>query len=122
MSTNALLVMSTLGWVGALGTVGAYALVSRQRLDANSLRFQAVNAGGAALLAVSAMSHGNWPSAASNVLWMFFGTQALVSARHVWRPGAVRHLQAARARLGHLRHSLSSTTQQLSGLGRSRAV
>jgi len=114
--------MSTLGWVGALGTVGAYALVSRQRLDASSLRFQAVNAGGAALLALSAMSHGNWASAASNVLWMCFGAQALVGARHLWRPGAVRHWQAARARVAHLRHSVSSTTQQWSGEGRSRAV
>ena len=102
MSTHVLTIFSTLGWVGALSTVAAYALVSQQRLDAHSLRFQAVNAVGAGMLALSALSHGNWSSAASNLLWMFFGAQALVSARALWRPGAARHWRALRAHVEHL--------------------
>ena len=115
-------VASTLGWVGAIGTVGAYALVSRRRLDAASMRFQAANAAGALLLAVSALTRGNWPSAASNLLWMFFGVQALFSAREVCRAGLARHWRSLRQGLGRARQSVSSTTQQWSGLGRSRAV
>lgn len=114
--------VSTLGWVGALGTVSAYALVSRRRLDASSMRFQATNALGAVLLGLSAMSHGNWAAAAANVLWAFFGVQALVSARHLWRPGATRRWHSVRRWTGRVRQSLSSTTQQLAGVGRSRAV
>jgi hypothetical protein len=104
VSTHALLIISTLGWVGALGTVGAYALVSQRRLDAQSLRFQAINAVGAGMLALSALSHDNWPSAASNLLWAFFGTQALVSARDMWRPGAARHWRTVRGHFARARH------------------
>lgn len=103
VSTHALFLMSTLGWIGALGTVAAYALVSNKRLDAGSLRFQAVNAMGAGMLGLSAASHGNWASAASNALWMFFGAQALVNARAMWRPGAARHWNNAKAHVVHLR-------------------
>jgi hypothetical protein len=73
------------GWVGAVGTVGAYAMVSGQRLDANSLRFQAVNVVGAALLALSALTVHNWPSMMSNLVWMSFGVYALVRARSALR-------------------------------------
>ena len=107
VSTHALLIMTTLGWVGALSTVAAYALVSQRRMDAHSLRFQAINALGAGMLAISAVGHHSWPSAASNLLWAFFGTQALVNARETWRPGAARHWNNAKAHvvhLGHLRH------------------
>jgi hypothetical protein len=76
------LVAGSVGWVGAVGTVGAYALVSRRRLDAGSMRFQTINVLGASLLAVSALSAGNWPSLVSNFVWMYFGLHALVGARH----------------------------------------
>lgn len=104
VSTHALLIMTTLGWVGALSTVAAYALVSQRRMDAHSLRFQAINAVGAGMLAISAVGHHSWPSAASNLLWAFFGTQALVNAREMWRPGAARHWNNAKAHVVHLRH------------------
>jgi hypothetical protein len=103
MSTNALFLTSTLGWVGAVSTVTAYALVSNKRLDANSMRFQAINLVGGGMLALSALSHGNWSSAASNMIWMFFGAQALVSARHLWRAGATRHWRNAKAHVVQLR-------------------
>lgn len=103
MSTDALFLMSTLGWVGAISTVGAYALVSNRRLDANSMRFQGINLVGGGMLALSALSHGNWSSAASNMIWMFFGAQALLSARHLWRAGATRHWRSAKAHVGQLR-------------------
>jgi hypothetical protein len=83
------LVATSVGWVGAAGTVGAYALVSQHRLDAHSLRFQLINVVGAGLLAVSAMSSANWPSTMSNLLWMSFGAHALLRNRQALRVAAV---------------------------------
>jgi hypothetical protein len=87
-----------LGWVGAVGTVGAYALVSRRGLDAGSMRFQTINVVGAGLLAVSALSAGSWPSLVSNLVWMSIGLHALVSARHALAATAVERWRAVRAR------------------------
>jgi hypothetical protein len=87
-------VASSVGWVGAAGTVGAYALVSSRRLDAHSMRFQAINIAGAGLLAVSALTAGNWPSFFSNLIWGYFGVHGLVRSRH-----AVRAVLANRWRI-----------------------
>jgi hypothetical protein len=81
MKEMAVTLATSVGWVGAVGTVVAYALVSRSRLDAHSLRFQAMNIGGAALLAVSALTSHNWPSMVSNVIWGSIGLHALLMAR-----------------------------------------
>ena len=75
-----LAIASSVGWVGAVGTVGAYALVSQRRLEPTSLRFQGLNLLGGSLLAVSALSHGNWSSTVCNLIWMFFGAQAMLRA------------------------------------------
>jgi hypothetical protein len=93
-----LVAATSVGWVGAVGTVGAYALVSRRRLDANSMRFQTINVVGAGLLAVSALSAGNWPSLVSNFVWMYFGLHALVKARHALAGAVVERWRATRAR------------------------
>ena len=82
VNSTASLLASTLGWVGAAGTFGAYALVSRGALDVKSLRFQLTNVVGAACLAMSAVVHDNWPSAVSNVLWMVCGVPAVLAGRH----------------------------------------
>ncbi len=83
-----LVVASTVGWVGAVGTVGAYALMSQRRLDAHSLRFQTINVACAALLSVSALSVHNWPSMASNLVWMGIGVHALLGTRQARRAEA----------------------------------
>lgn len=88
----------SVGWVGAVGTVGAYALVSRRRMDAGSMRFQMINVLGAGLLAVSALSAGNWPSLVSNFVWMYFGLHALVGARHALAAAVVERWRDLRAR------------------------
>ncbi len=50
------------GWLGAGGTVIAYALLTTDRIEARSRAFQGLNAAGAGLLALSAASHQSWPS------------------------------------------------------------
>lgn len=74
------------GWLGALSTMGAYALVSQRRLHAHSLRYQAINAAGASLLALSALSSDNWPSLAANLVWMLIALASLLRA-----PRALAH-------------------------------
>ena len=68
------------GWVGALTTMGAYGMVSQRRLHAHSLRYQAINAVGALLLALSALSADNWPSLAANLVWMLIALASLLRA------------------------------------------
>lgn len=77
-------VLPTLGWLGAAGTITAYALVSTRRLAPDSRAFQGTNAVGAAFLAGSAAAAHSWPSTAVNVLWALIGMQALVAAG-TWR-------------------------------------
>ena len=85
---------STLGWVGAIGTVLAYALVSMRVLSATSRTFQAVNALGAALLTVSALAHDSWPSAASNLTWVLIALVALARSRRLAAAEAVEGVEA----------------------------
>jgi hypothetical protein len=92
-----LLLATSLGWVGAVSTVGAYALVSRRRLDATSMRFQLINVAGAGLLAVSASSAGNWPSLVSNLVWAGIGLHTLVRSRHALAAAAVERWCSMRA-------------------------
>jgi hypothetical protein len=87
---------TSVGWIGAAGTVGAYALVSLRRLDAHSLRFQLINVMGAALLAISALSTHNWPSMVSNLVWMYLGVHALTHAREALRAGVGNRVRALR--------------------------
>ena len=76
---------SAAGWTGTLCTAAAYALVSRQRLTADSTLFQALNVLGGVLLAVSAASSGAWPSLTSNVVWVLIGVQAVIGVRRALR-------------------------------------
>lgn len=85
---------ATAGWIGAASTVVAYALVTQRRLAPDSLRFQAMNLAGAGLLAISSARSGAWPSAATNIVWMLIGVQAVIAARHLVRAAVHRRVQA----------------------------
>jgi hypothetical protein len=89
-------VAATGGWIGAVGTVGAYAMVSQRRMEAHSLRFQVINVACAALLSVSALSVHNWPSMASNLVWMAIGVHALLGARQALRAAVTNRLRVVR--------------------------
>jgi hypothetical protein len=91
-----LVVAATGGWIGAVGTVGAYAMVSQRRMEAHSIRFQTINVACAALLSLSALSVHNWPSMASNVVWMCIGVHALLGARQAVRAAVVDRLRLHR--------------------------
>ncbi|HEX6148698.1 hypothetical protein [Nocardioides sp.] len=58
-----------MGWIGTIGSIAAYVLLSRGRWHATSLRYSALN-GVAGLLAGTASAvYGAWPSVGSNLLW-----------------------------------------------------
>ncbi|GAA3215212.1 hypothetical protein ACFP63_17635 [Oerskovia jenensis] len=72
------LVVTPLGWVGAIAAVTAYAMVTRGRWSGDSLRFQLTNFVGAGLMCLVAAVNGVWPSAVANVVWIVIGGQAIV--------------------------------------------
>lgn len=88
-------VVTIVGWVGALASVSAYAMVTRGRIAPSSMLFQGLNIGGAAALAVSASANGAWPSAVVNIIWIAIGVQAVLALKHAV---VVRHLRARAAR------------------------
>lgn len=86
------MIAAVLGWVGTLGTIGAYALLSRGRWHATSLRYAALNGAGGLLGAAGSSLYGAWPSVASNLLWSCLAAQSLVMTwrqRRAARPAAV---------------------------------
>ncbi len=91
-----LVAASSVGWVGAVGTVGAYALMSQGRMDAHSLRFQLINVLCGALLAASALSVRSWPSMMSNLVWMGIGVHALLGSRQALRQAVATGLRVVR--------------------------
>lgn len=60
---------AVLGWVGTVGTIGAYILLSRGHWHATSIRYAALNGLGGLLGAAGSTLYGAWPSVASNLLW-----------------------------------------------------
>lgn len=111
---------ATAGWIGATSTVVAYALVTQRRLAPDSLRFQAMNLAGAGLLAISSARSGAWPSAATNIVWMLIGVQAVIAARHLVRAAVRRRVQALTSML-RLHHAATGRRGAVHPVWRERA-
>ena len=79
------MIMSAMGWIGTIGSICAYVLLSQGRWNATSLRYSALN-GVAGVLAGSASAvYGAWPSVGSNLLWTGIAVHSAVTtlrARH----------------------------------------
>ena len=59
----------TIGWVGAVALLIAYALISFKRLEGDSTTFQFLNIGGSVLLAANTIFYGSYPSTFVNLIW-----------------------------------------------------
>ena len=70
------MLIATLGWLGTLGTFGAYLLLSRGWLATHSLTYSMLNVIGGLLAACASAAYGAWPSVVSNVVWAVVGLQA----------------------------------------------
>ena len=71
------LLVEIAGWAGALLILGAYALLTAERVTSRSALYQAMNVTGAAGFIVNGWWHGALPSAVLNVIWMGIGLFAL---------------------------------------------
>jgi hypothetical protein len=69
-----------LGWVGAVGVLVAYGLLTIGRWQSSTLPYQATNAVCAGALLVWAISIRGWQSALLNAVWMLVGIVGIVRA------------------------------------------
>jgi hypothetical protein len=70
---------AAMGWIGTIGSIAAYLMLSRGQLRATSLRYAALN-GTAGVLAGSASAvYGAWPSAVSNLVWALIAVHSAVT-------------------------------------------
>ncbi len=80
------MIAAAMGWMGALGTIGAYMMLSRGRWHSASLRYAAVNGIGGLLGASASAAYGAWPSVASNLLWSCVALHSTVVTMYERRP------------------------------------
>jgi hypothetical protein len=76
------ILVETAGWAGASLILGAYLLLSMQKVTGQSKLYQGMNIVGAAGFIVNGFWHGAIPSAVLNVIWMLIGIITL------WRVSA----------------------------------
>ena len=60
---------AVMGWIGTLGTIGAYVMLSRGYVSPTSIRYGVLNLVGGLLGASGSAAYGAWPSVASNLVW-----------------------------------------------------
>jgi hypothetical protein len=73
------MIASAMGWIGTMGTISAYVLLSRGRWSSASLRYSAINGVGGLLCAAASAAYGAWPSVTSNLLWSVIAAQSVVA-------------------------------------------
>ena len=73
------MIAATMGWIGTVGTISAYVLLSRGRWSHASLRYSAINGVGGLLCAGASAAYGAWPSVTSNLLWSLIAAQSIVA-------------------------------------------
>ncbi len=91
------MIESAMGWVGTVGTMAAYVMLSRGKWHAGSLRYAALNCLGGVLAGSASAALGAWPSVASNVLWAGVALHSVVvtlRSRRGTRAGVLRYLPA----------------------------
>ena len=76
------MISATMGWIGTLGTMGAYVMLSRGRWHSSSLRYAALNGVGGLLGAAASAVYGAWPSVASNLMWSCVALHSAVVTLH----------------------------------------
>ena len=79
------MIAAAMGWIGTVGTIGAYVMLSRGRWQSASLRYAVVNGLGGLLCAVASAAYGAWPSVASNIMWSVVALHSVVTTLHARR-------------------------------------
>ena len=66
------------GWIGSAAVILAYGLISYNKLQSNSLAYQALNFGGSLCLIMNTAYYGAYPSTVVNVVWAVIAMLTLV--------------------------------------------
>jgi hypothetical protein len=74
------MIETALGWVGTAGTLGAYLMLSRGRLESTSTTYALLNVVGGILAGMASAAYGAWPSATANMLWALISVRTLAVA------------------------------------------
>lgn len=91
------MIAAAMGWIGTVGTIGAYILLTQGRWSSASVRYSAINGIGGLLCAAASAAYGAWPSATSNLLWSVIAAYSIVTtlrARRSERIAVVHQLPA----------------------------
>lgn len=70
---------AAMGWIGTVGTIGAYVMLSRGRWNATSIRYGVLNLLGGLLGATGSVAYGAWPSVFSNLVWAGVALHSIVA-------------------------------------------
>ena len=87
------MIASAMGWIGTVGTISAYVLLSRGRWSPASLRYSAINGVGGLLCAGASAAYGAWPSVTSNLLWSLIAAHSVMTTLRERRTGRVAVVQ-----------------------------
>lgn len=72
------LLIETIGWIGSVLVIGAYALNSYQKIKSDSLQFQLMNLMGGILLIVNSIYKEAYPFTFINSVWVVIAFSSLV--------------------------------------------
>ena len=70
---------AAMGWIGTVGTIGAYVMLSRGSWNASSIRYGVLNMLGGLLGATGSAAYGAWPSVVSNLVWAGVALHSIVA-------------------------------------------
>lgn len=70
--------VETIGWIGAVEVIIAYALNSSGTLSSDSVAFQLLNLTGAVFLIVNTWFNKAYPSMVINIIWTVIAVAALI--------------------------------------------
>lgn len=76
------MIAAAMGWIGTVGTISAYVMLSRGHWHSASLRYAALNGIGGLLAATASAAYGAWPSVASSLLWSCVALHSAVATLH----------------------------------------
>ena len=79
------MIAPAMGWIGTLGTISAYVLLSRGRRPRPPCATPPSTASAGLLAAGASAAYGAWPSVVSNLLWPCLAVHSAVATLHARR-------------------------------------
>jgi hypothetical protein len=75
------LLIETLGWIGSILVIGAYALNSYQKMKSDSLPFQLMNLIGGIFLIINSLYKEAYPFTFINSVWVVIAVTSIIKNR-----------------------------------------